>query len=367
MSCTCTGPESCGIAGVVAGPLTKPCHLCRKDAVLVTNCGMVRCRHVHPMRATPMLTRPEAAAVAAMDGPAGQDTGDKPLRLLAALEGAYLPTRKVGNLMKPATLCPPLPGMVNLVRPAHGYGWQRKHKGPVVQLDRNAAYLSAASSAVVAHGVLEHTGPLNAYNPTRAGYYLVMVMPWQHARMLPNPLGDPRTSEIWVPGPTLQLLSQLAATGMWGDVEILDSYTAAGCRLTAWTTMIRDLRSAIITKHGRGSQQYDQLKQAYSQALTLMVGVDEPGSGRRWKCKAHRPDWSHTIYAQASATLFRAAWRCTQLAPTAGPVALVNTDELHLPEQALPQVSDAGGDKSAPIRLDPAGIRLGTFKVKEPR
>lgn len=287
---------------------------------------------------------------------------DKPLRLLSALESTHAPTRKAGNVLKPAVLCPPLPGITSVVHVVTGYAWQRQHKGPVVRLDRNAAYLSAAASVLVAHGPLEHTGPMNAYDPNRAGYFLVQAHPWP-LRTMPHPLGRPRSDQVWVPAPTLQLLHQLAEQGRWADVEILDSYTAHGVRLTRWTDMVRDLRTRVLQAYGPNSTQYEQMKMAYSQALTMMIGEDNPGTGRRWKCKTHRPDWAHTVYAQASATLWRTADRCAGLVDKAelAPVAVVNTDELHLPEQALPLVTK--GDR-APVRLDPTGQRLGSYKIK---
>ena len=354
--CRCTGEVSCGIAGALPAPDTRPCGVCGQPAALVAHCGQVRCRHIH--RPSTQVTGSASTNTTASEG----DPAARPLRFLTALETTHAPTRKVGNVLKPAVLCPPLPGITNVAHVVTGYAWQRKFHSRVVQLDRNAAYLSAAASVLVAHGPLEHTGALNAYDPQRAGYFKVQAHPWQ-SRSMPHPLGRPRSDEVWVPAPTLQLLHQLAEQGRWADVEILDSYTAAGVRLTRWTDLVRDVRAKVLQVHGPHSEQYEQVKTAYSQALTLMIGEDNPGTGRRWKCKTHRPDWAHTVYAQASATLWRTADRCAGLAdrPDLAPVAIVNTDEIHLPEQALPLVTR--GDR-APIRLDPTGVRLGTYKVK---
>lgn len=370
--CVCTGEVSCGIAGALPTPETRPCGVCGRPACLVAKCGQVRCRHVHGASMAHAVRVAERLAGPACTGksqPAPAELAavasgeDKPLRLLSALETTHAPTRKVGNVLKPAVLCPPLPGITSVAHVVTGYAWQRSYKGgAVVRLDRNAAYLSAAASVLVAHGPLEHTGPMNAYDPNRAGYFLVQAHPWP-LRTMPHPLGRPRAEQVWVPAPTLQLLHQLAEQGRWADVEILDSYTAHGVRLTRWTDMVRDLRAQVLQAHGPNSQRYDELKTAYSQALTMMIGEDNPGTGRRWKCKTHRPDWAHTVYAQASATLWRTADRCAGLVdkPDLAPVAIVNTDEIHLPEAALTLVTR--GDR-APIRLDPTGQRLGSYKVK---
>lgn len=65
--------------------------------------------------------------------------------------------------------------------------------------------------------------------------------------------------------------------------------------------------------------------------------------------------------------LWRRADDCRKLAPAYLPVALRNTDELVIPAQALETVTTLPrpGGKRPPVLIDQAGIRLGTFKVKE--
>ena len=383
--CVCTGPESCGIVGVADG---QSCGVCGKTGIMVqARCGAWRCRHIHtldlaadfelgrrltrqsPQRsgyvepiveAATATTVPAAVAVAAGPAPAPEGE-DKPLRLLAALETTHAPTRKVGNILKPPTWCPALPGITGIVKVISGFAWKRPYKGEVVALDRNAAFLSAAASVRVAHGPLENTGPLPGFDRERAGYYLIEAYPWHFAKQLPNPLGSVKAgSKVWVPAPTVQLLVALAERDRWGDVEIYDSYTAPGVDLRRWTTWVRDLRTRIIEDHGRGSTEYADFKIAYSQAITLMIGAEDPGRGRKWKCRAHRPDWTHAVHAQASANLWRGADAC--LAAEVGPVAMVNVDEIHLPGEALALLVDA---KRSPVRMDNTGTRLGTYKIKQ--
>jgi hypothetical protein len=284
------------------------------------------------------------------------------VRLLDALYKDHAPRRRVGNAMKVATWRPgSLPSCVNVAHVVGGFGWKRPHKGRVVRLDRNAAFLSAAAAVRVAHGPLEHTGPANAWDANRAGYYLIEAHPWPH-KHLPNPLGQPRGERVWVPAPTVQLLTALAREGRWSDVEILDSWTAAGVDLRSWANHARDLRAQLIERYGRDSEQVADFKVAYSQAVTMMIGVDKPGTGREWpKCQIHRPDWSHAIIALASATLWRAADTVAALTDT-GPVALVNVDELHIPAESLPAVTDITAKRY--LKLDNDGIKLGHFKVK---
>lgn len=355
--CGCTPEESCGIVAAPGEACGQRCVVCGAPALVRAACGAYRCRHVHPRGA--LLRRHVRQPVEPVGAPGGED---RPLRLLALLEGDLIPTRKVGHALRQARLCPSLPGMTSLAHVVTGYAWQRPYKGEVVRLDRNAAFLSSAAAVLVAHEPLEHTGPLNAFDPQRAGYYLVSAHPWQEHRRMPGPLGNRCGKPVWVPAPTLQLLHQLAEAGRWADAEILDSYTAPGVRLTAWTNHLRDLRTSIITTHGVQSKQYEQFKIAFGQAITLMIGVDTPGSGRKWKCKTHRPDWAHAIQSLCAATLWRCADACWSVCEE-GPVALVNIDELHVPAAAMPTITDVTR-KRIVIKLDNSGIRLGTFKVK---
>jgi hypothetical protein len=370
--CICTGPESCGVAGVWPAGQEQACSVCGvPGAAVVARCGATRCGHVHVAgdfltvgarrRGELPAERPGPSGYVE-PGPAAELDDDRPIRLLKRLEGDLAPTRKVGNIFKPATLCPPLPGITGNVHVVTGYAWKRPYKGRVIRLDRNAAFLSAAASVLVAHGPLEHTGPLNVFDPNRPGYYLIDAHPWAW-RHLPNPLHNPRAAQVWVPAPTVQLLVALSGAGRWADVEIHDSYTARGARLNKWTDWVRDQRAGVITKHGKDSPRYTEFKTAYSKSITLMIGANDPGHGRKWECKAQRPDWAHAIHAQASASLWRAADACAS-ATDDGPVALVNVDELHLPESAMSLVTDIS-QGGCPIRLDPSGLKLGTFKVKQ--
>ena len=223
---------------------------------------------------------------------------------------------------------------------------------------------AVASSATVAHGPLTHTGPLDEFEGL-PGYYLIPVYPWREGDSLPNPLGHATGDEVWVPAPTVTRLAELVDAGRWPDVAILDSYTGPGARLTDWTRYVNALRAHAIRTYGRDSDQYAEVKIAFGQAMSLMLGSDDPGRGRSWKCKAQRPDWTHTIQAQASAMLHRWADRCRQVAPEHAPVMLRNVDELVVPTPALDIVTTMTAPGAAgPLAIDPEGIKLGTFKVK---
>lgn len=266
---------------------------------------------------------------------------------------------------------PPLPACTwDVWDAAGGYGWSRPFAGPVVTLDRSGAFVAATSSVEVAHGALEHTGETD--DVSRPGYYLVVRHPWYHGADVPDPLGGVHRSktQVWVPQPIAKLLRDLAEEGRWADIAVLDSWTAQPCRLWEWSSkFVNDgLRDYSIDKYGRGSEEYDRVKQAFSLSLALLAGRWDDERGRRvWGCRAARPDWRHAILAQAAVS----AWRWVDdmrrmCPPELGPVAMRHVDEIVLPEDALGIVTSTdrpGGGR--PLRIDDRGVALGTFKIKE--
>jgi len=310
-------------------------------------------RTARPSKATPGSSLAYARAALA--------EGRSP-RILAALEGEYAPVRR---RQREPYWRPPLPGMTFAADVITSWEWERPYSGEVAVLDRSGSFVAAASSVLVAHGKLEHTGPCEFDN--RPGYYRVQVHPWHESGSIPHPLGEwgSRQAEVWVPAPAVALLRDLATAGRWPDVAVLDSYTGDGVRLSKWAEFVNTLRAEAITEHGRDSDQYAAVKTGFGQALALMLGRQGDGGRREWHCKARRPDWTHAIQAQSAATLWRWADDCRQVAPDLGPVALRNVDELVIPQAALEVVTTtkrSGG--RAPLGIDPAGIKLGTFKVK---
>ncbi len=310
-------------------------------------------RTARPSKATPGSSLVYARAALA--------EGRSP-RILAALEGEYAPLRR---RQREPYWWPPLPGMTFAADVITSWEWERPYSGEVAVLDRSGAFVAAASSVLVAHGQLEPTGPCEFHD--RPGYYRVQVHPWHESDSLPHPLGEwgSRQAEVWIPAPAVALLRDLADAGRWPDVTVLDSYTGDGVRLSKWATFVNTLRAEAITEHGRDSDQYAAVKTGVGQALALMLGRQGDEQRREWHCKARRPDWTHAIQAQSAATLWRWADDCLTVAPDLGPVALRNVDELVIPQAGLEIVTTtkrSGG--RAPLGIDPAGIKLGTFKVK---
>lgn len=369
------GPcEKCLTPGPCCGPGTvaeqeEPCVLCGEPTMVRTACGAARtgvCQGPKlppPRGASPAAkARTEARQAAESSSIEALANGDA-LRLLRALETTHLPRRKTDAGLQKPYMRPELPGITYAAHVVTGWAWTRPHDGETVSLDRSGAWVAAASSVEVAHGALENTG--EAEFEGRPGYYQIQRHPWAETDM-PDPLAGARGDTAWVPAPTVALLRDLTNEGRWPDVAVLDSYTSVGVRIRSWTEYVNKLRSEAITKYGRDSEQYAEVKSNFGTAMSLMLGKYDNGSSRRiWTCGLQRPDWTHTIQAQASATLFRWADKCRKLGPECAPVALHSVDELVIPAEGLEIVTTtAAPGARSPLVIDPQGIKLGTFKVK---
>jgi len=309
--------------------------------------------------------QPYTYACAVADGlkPAIPGEPAKPLRLLAELENACAPMfRYPGRGPRRPYWTAPMPGMLEqLVVPA--FSWRREHTGPVSVLDRNAGFLSAASSVDVAHGELAQTGPCDSY-PGRPGFYQVQWYPWAD-EFTPHPLGrDAHKGTLWVPAPRYALLGQLTEQGRWPDSTALDSYTGAeSVRLDKWAKHVSRLRAAALTDHGPDSEEYEAVKVAFSQAVQVMAGTWEPGHGRKFGSVCQRADWTYSIQDLHHVTMWKWADRCAQLGHPA--VGIRNIDELLVPVDALDVITTHKAQGAArPLELDPTGVRLGSFKLK---
>lgn len=325
-------------------------------------------RGAHPAE----VARAEGRAATLAANKAALDTGE-PMRLLAALEKTHSPMRRrrptAGG---PERLLPPhwmpeQPHMVSSSYVVEGYAFTREYEGETVRLDRSGAWISGAMNAVVAYNQLEHTGSEPVANG--GGYVLVDNHPWLEADTMPHPLSgiSPDSGPVWVPVPTWQLLGQLAEAGRWSDATPLDSYTSIGVRLNAggWVTFLNEMRKYSIETYGRDSEQYRDVKGGIGACFSLMHGYRD-GVARKWKCRVHRPDWRHTVQALSSANLWRDADMFRKFDAECAPIEVKATDELIIPADAFERLCTTSRPtgKRPLLDIDPAGIRLGTYKIK---
>lgn len=240
----------------------------------------------------------------------------------------------------------------------------------MTDLDANAAYVSAASSATFAHGELTRA-TVKEDDKVLPGYYLIDAYTWGHGAT-GSPLGAADLSDspyVWVSAPTYKLIRDLTQgaswtpPGMWPDDTVYDAWVGEStCRLTLWVDVLRDLRAAFIDT-GDGDA-YEALKFGYSQAIQ-MLGVKPdpkgtPAADRQKKNFAYRPDWAHTIRAQHAANMWRRGFQATLAGHP--PVALGGaghmTDGLAFTTLDLTAVLAL---PKSPIKLDPTRRELGKF------
>lgn len=252
------------------------------------------------------------------------------------------------------------------------WNWHGIHELPEcdqpLTLDANGAFLGALGGVKVAHSGLSHTGP--EYGPLSPrevlpGYYLVNVPHWAFSGTIVSPLGDSSRLEtedrVWVAHPTLVLLLELLEEGVLGEVSILDSWTA---RVTTdfrkWVAHLKEVRTELIDSIAQANTEsvaealadkYDRFKEGYSAALSMMLTGE--------KCQTRRPDWTHAVYAQHAASMWRKGWRWTA---TGRPLlAMGHVDELTVVAADLPEIMSKA---KPPFRVDETGHALGAMKTK---
>ncbi|OFV82836.1 MAG: hypothetical protein A2Y78_10190 [Acidobacteria bacterium RBG_13_68_16] len=226
--------------------------------------------------------------------------------------------------------------------------------GGVTVLDANAAYLAAASTVEVAHGRLINTKG-REFDPRVPGYWHVEIFPWLVPDIV-SPLGTAKYPDLaWLTTPTVALLARLVDDGYWPEIHVTDSWTSVDrCRLRHWSEMISGIRREALLSGDRDA--VESVKLAYSQAITTM-GIDK-------KSMIHRPDWSQHIRTQHAANMWRKMWSARGSGlPVLGSSAV---DEIVTTSSAVRWCLDnAAKGGRPPLRIDPTGLALGSFKVKK--
>ncbi|MFF1594751.1 hypothetical protein ACFVY0_42810 [Streptomyces sp. NPDC058286] len=103
-------------------------------------------------------------------------------------------------------------------------------EGVLCLIDRNGSYPSACSGVPLAPNKLLPTGPLDAFDKTRAGIYLIDVPEWPR-RDMPHPLGriidrPDEQGRVWVTTPHIKLLARLVREGHLAAIPAIhDSWT----------------------------------------------------------------------------------------------------------------------------------------------
>ncbi len=326
---------------------------------------------VHIPAAGPVAAEPAPDEPVADEPPTGE-------RLLAAMRSPALfpraPKLRVqGGYREPLWLAPACP-VEDRVRVGRFAFQRRDAAGDMITLDRTAAHLSAASTVEEAHGPLQDAGEI-PFDPSLVGYFKVPYFDWDEEGT-PHPFGSAaaeghKTGHAWLPHPRVRLLADLGRDGRWPELGDMPAWVSPHkARLKEWAAHVNNLRCAAIDEHGRG-EEYEQVKAAFSAAITAMGGSWVPGQGRQFKTGlVHRPDWTYAIHDFSSVMMWRWFDRLRNLAIIRGhrewaPVAIQAEDEMVIPAGGLELFTTVKAAGAAhPMVIDQDGRKLGTWKIK---
>ncbi|WP_326844498.1 helix-turn-helix domain-containing protein (plasmid) [Streptomyces sp. NBC_01558] len=192
----------------------------------------------------------------------------------------------------------------------------------VTALDINGAYLSALKTHLPL-GQLEHsTG--NHHDKRRSGLHLITPPAWEHAAVLPNPVGQrDEPGPLWVTEPTLRLLQRVAGPryGLCDPPEIHESWTSGSTEglLEKFRIALREARDRAISEDDAVTLEY--VKAMYSKFVSTL-------GESNYNRELYRTDWMHLIRSQAFANLWTKAHRAYDEGLMV--VRAMGTDELHV-------------------------------------
>ncbi|WSB58649.1 type II toxin-antitoxin system prevent-host-death family antitoxin (plasmid) [Streptomyces cellulosae] len=196
-------------------------------------------------------------------------------------------------------------------------------EGVLCLIDRNGSYPSACSAVPLAPNKLLHTGPLDAFDKTQAGIYLIDIPQWNRTDM-PHPLGrlierPDDQGRVWVTTPHIKQLEKLVREGhLAAAPTIHDSWTgkANESLFKPFYEATRKARTELVQV---GGDPYKAYKTRLSIALRLLWPKREEQRSPFW-----RPDWRMSMVAEASVRHWSVAFRAVQEGHTL--LALRNVD-----------------------------------------
>ncbi|MEU3620683.1 DnaB-like helicase C-terminal domain-containing protein [Streptomyces sp. NPDC006872] len=159
--------------------------------------------------------------------------------------------------------------------------------GVMCLIDRNGSYPSACSAVPLAPNKLLHTGPLDAFDKTQAGIYLIDIPDWNHPHM-PHPLGriierPDEEGRVWVTTPHIKQLEKLVKEGHLGAAPAIhDSWTgkANESLFKPFYEATRKARTELVQV---GGDPYKAYKTRLSIALRLLWPKREEQRSPFWR------------------------------------------------------------------------------------
>ncbi|MFJ9250787.1 DnaB-like helicase C-terminal domain-containing protein [Streptomyces sp. NPDC101776] len=181
-------------------------------------------------------------------------------------------------------------------------------EGVLCLIDRNGSFPSACSAVPLAPNKLLHTGPLDAYDKTTAGIYLIDIPEWKR-RDMPHPLGriierPDEQGRVWVTTPHLKLLVKLVKDEHIATMPTIhDSWTgkANESLFKPFYEATRNARTELVQT---GGEPYKAYKTRLSIALRLLWPKRQEQRSPFW-----RPDWRMSMVAEAEVRHWVVAFR----------------------------------------------------------
>ncbi|MCC9707376.1 ATP-binding protein [Streptomyces sp. MNU76] len=184
-------------------------------------------------------------------------------------------------------------------------------EGVLCLIDRNGSFPSACSGVPLAPNKLLHTGPLDAYDKTKAGIYLIGIPEWTRTDM-PHPLGriidrPDEDGRVWVTTPHVKQLEKLVREKHLGAMPtIYDSWTGKynESLFKPFYEATRKARTELVQV---GGDPYKAYKTRLSIALRLLWPKRPSQRSPFW-----RPDWRMSMVAEASVRHWSVAFRAVE-------------------------------------------------------
>jgi hypothetical protein len=248
--------------------------------------------------------------------------------------------------------------------------------------DAIRSYIAAAMVTEVSPWPLKPTGRI-PFDRRRAGWWLCELPAWNEPRV-PDPAGynlDERGQQRMVrplTTPTVTLLEELTAEGVYGGVRILDSCTgpARDFPLRPWAERMRDAYQLIDPTSGKDRRPYpkvfDDADVDRVRAALKVCGHKTLGALASPDSWAYMPHAWYSVVATARANQWRRMWRAGKTEnrwPLWIEVDLVvyGADEDD-PMAAAPRAFRCRNNREHPeacsCGIDPTGVQLGCTKVK---
>ncbi len=196
-------------------------------------------------------------------------------------------------------------------------------EGVLCLIDRNGSYPSACSAVPLAPNKLLHTGPLDAFDKTQAGIYLIDIPQWNRTDM-PHPLGriierPDDQGRVWVTTPHIKQLEKLVREGHLASAPTIHDSWTGKANESLFKPFYEATRKARTELVQAGGEPYKAYKTRLSIALRLLWPKRQEQRSPFW-----RPDWRMSMVAEASVRHWSVAFKAVQEGHTL--LALRNVD-----------------------------------------